>query len=158
MTRPNLSSHNRSIWLFGLWLVLFCAATLAQADAPVFNAKNGTALSGYDVVTYFTTDSPQPGDPKHAVMWKGAVWQFVSRSNRERFEANPRAYAPQYGGYCAYGVSRGLVVRSDPMLFKIRDGKLYLIHNKSAWGRWVGDIAGHIAEADERWPAMLANQ
>ena len=138
-----------------LWIGLISTMSMARADMPVFSADHGMAVDGYDVVTYFGADTPLPGDPTHAVVWKGAIWQFVSRQNREQFEANPRAYAPQYGGYCAFGVSQGLVLETDPMLYRIRDGKLYLMHNETVWGRWVEDMAGYIAEADAKWPAVL---
>ncbi len=132
--------------------------SVAHADAPVFSADHGKAVAGYDVVTYFTSDTPLPGDPSHAVIWKGAVWQFISSKNREQFEANPRAYAPQYGGYCAFGVSQGLVLDTDPMLYQIRDGKLYLIHSEAIWSKWVEDMSGFITEADSHWPAVLRDE
>lgn len=147
--------HLQLGWLAALCIGLIGAMSMAHADAPVFSADHGKAVDGYDVVTYFNSDTPLPGDPMHAVIWKGAVWQFVSRQNREQFEANPRAYAPQYGGYCAFGVSQGMVLETDPMLYRIEDGKLYLIHNKAVWTQWVEDMAGYIAEADTRWPTVL---
>lgn len=156
MTSRTLFIPTRPGWLISLWLAAICLTTAALADSPIFNTENGKAVAGYDVVSYFTEEAPQPGDPANAVMWKGAIWQFASRHNRERFEANPRAYAPQYGGYCAFGMSRGRAVGSDPTLFQIREGKLYLIHNKAAWGRWIADVAGYIAEADSNWPSVLA--
>ncbi len=155
MTNKTSFLHLQLRWCALLWLGLFSAMSMARADAPVFNADHGKAVAGYDVVTYFNADTPLPGDPLHAVVWKGAVWQFASRMNRERFEANPRAYAPQYGGYCAFGVAQGLILETDPMLYRIVDGKLYLIHNEAVWGKWVEDMAGYIAAADTKWPAVL---
>lgn len=155
MTNMTLFPRLQLGWFTVLWLGLFGAMSMARADTPVFSAEHGKAVDGYDVVTYFSADTPLPGDPSHAVVWKGAVWQFVSRKNREQFEANPRAYAPQYGGYCAFGVSQGMVLETDPMLYRIEDGKLYLIHNKAVWGQWVEDMAGYIEEADTKWPAVL---
>lgn len=35
------------------------------------------------------------------------------------FEANPEAYAPQYGGYCAYAVSKGDTATTDPEAWTI---------------------------------------
>ncbi|WP_245601468.1 YHS domain-containing (seleno)protein [Sedimentitalea nanhaiensis] len=132
-------------------------AIAARADEPIFNARDGAAIDGYDVVAYFTTGEPTSGDPDIAVLWKGAVWLFISDENRERFEANPRAYAPQFGGYCAYGVSSGLVLRTDPRVWQIRDGKLYLIHNAAVWDKWIQDVPGNIERADANWPRVLAS-
>lgn len=136
-------------------LGFMCLFSAVRADAPVYFTSDGAAIEGYDVVSYFTADAPQPGDPVHAVIWKGALWKFASAENREQFEANPRAYAPQYGGYCAYGVAQGVAVRTDPTLFSIEDGRLYLIHSKAVWQRWVQDVPGHIDRADANWPAVL---
>ncbi|MEY8827527.1 YHS domain-containing (seleno)protein [Sedimentitalea sp. XS_ASV28] len=145
-------------WLAVLCLCLGATMSVARADAPVFRADHGKAVAGYDVVSYFTSEKPLPGDPTHAVLWKGVIWQFISRKNREKFEANPRAYAPQYGGYCAFGVSQGLVLKTDPMLYRIIDGKLYLLHDKAVWSRWVENVSEYIAEADTNWPAVLRDE
>ncbi|MBK0326522.1 YHS domain protein [Rhodobacteraceae bacterium F11138] len=141
--------------MFGLAYAAF-AALAVRADQPIFYAPDGAAIDGYDVVTYFTAGEPASGDPENAVMWKGALWLFVSDENREKFEANPRAYAPQFGGYCAYGVSLGLVVDTDPQVWAIRNGKLYLIHSRETLASWARDVAGNIQRADANWPQVLA--
>ena len=71
------------------------------------------------------------------------------------FEMNPAAYAPQYGGYCAYAVSRGTVASSSPEAFVVRDGKLYLNHNREVMALWETDVAGNIARADSQWPSVI---
>lgn len=157
MTHSNLFFQTRYILIAICWGVLISLASLAKADAPMFHTDDGKAIAGYDVVTFFTEGTPLPGSPEHSVMWKGAIWQFSSNSNREQFEANPRAYAPQYGGYCAFGVSQGMVLGADPMLYKIKNGKLYLIHSEPIWGQWIKDVDGNVAEANSHWPTVLAN-
>ncbi len=129
--------------------------TTARADQPIFYSHNGAAIGGYDTVAYFTSGAPVRGRPEIAVMWKGAVWLFSSMSNRERFEANPRVYAPQYGGYCAYGVSRGYTMKTDPTSWQIIGGKLYLIHDQGVLALWARDTAGNIAMSEANWPAVL---
>ncbi len=156
MTRTVLSGLSGAIRACLGAALLVCAAVAARADEPIFYAPDGAAVDGYDVVAYFTAGAPTLGDPANAVRWKGAVWLFVSDENRQKFEANPRAYAPQFGGYCAYGVSRGMVLRTDPNIWQIRDGKLYLIHNAAVRDKWVQDLAGNIARADANWPQVLA--
>ncbi len=136
-------------------MLMIWAAIPARADMPIFYAVDGLAVAGYDVVTYFSEGAPRRGSPDHAVMWKGAVWRFVSEQNREAFELNPRAYAPQFGGYCAHGVSRGQLVRTDPEIWQISDGKLYLIHAAAIWAMWKQDIKGNIALANANWPQVL---
>ena len=132
------------------------AAGAARADSAVyFTYDDGRALQGMDVVTYFSDSGPQPGRSEFSVMWKGAVWHFVSRGNQEAFESNPRAYAPQYGGYCAYAVSRGYTASGDPQSWRVIDGKLYLVHNPNVARMWAREMRQNIARAEANWPAVL---
>ena len=146
------------ILLLGIGTLLLGFGTVLRAEPQVFYAAGGKAVGGLDVVSFFTDGSPEPGRPEHGVVWKDVLWQFVSRENREAFESNPRAYAPQFGGYCAYGVSMGVVLDTDPQLWKIHEGKLYLLHSEDVWPMWMEDISGHVSKADANWPAVLLAQ
>ena len=42
------------------------------------------------------------------------------------FNANPEKYAPQYGGFCAYGAAFGKKFDIDGKVFEVLDGKLYV--------------------------------
>ena len=141
-------------------LLALCAFALlsgpARADEPWFYADGGVALSGYDAVAYITRNEAVRGSPDHAVMWKGATWHFVSAENRSQFEMNPSAYAPQYGGYCAYAVSRGYTAKTDPEAFTVHDGKLYMNYSRQVQVLWDKDRPGHITSADANWPAVLS--
>lgn len=136
-------------------LSLAAAAAPARADSPMVFVHDGAAISGYDPVAYFTEQRAMPGDADIILVWKGAQWHFVNKRNRALFESNPRAYAPQFGGYCAYGLARGRLVASQPDAWAIHDGKLYLIHNKQVRGLWEQDIPGNLVLADSHWPAVL---
>jgi YHS domain-containing protein len=139
-------------------LTLVLALVLpASADSPAFFARNGAAIDGYDTVAYFTAGQAVKGRQGIAVEWKGATWRFATQANREAFEADPRAYAPQYGGYCAYAVSRGHVAPTDPLAWKIVDGKLYLAYNPGVIGAWTQDLAVNLRLGDTYWPAALKN-
>jgi YHS domain-containing protein len=133
-----------------------CFAGPALADRkPWFFAPDGLALSGHDAVAYLREDRAIRGSADHAVMWKGAVWRFSSEDHRAAFEMNPQAYAPQYGGYCAWSVSRGRIASADPEAFAVIDDKLYLTHSQAVRSIWARDPAGFIAGADAHWPALL---
>jgi len=132
------------------------AAPSARADAPVFYTAGGAAIRGYDTVAYFNVGEPVRGQQDITVMWKGAVWQFSSQENRETFESNPRAYAPQYGGYCAFALSRGYIADTDPQAWRIVDGKLYLIHSVGLSTVWDQDVVGNLARSEDNWPDVLA--
>ncbi|MFW8636245.1 YHS domain-containing (seleno)protein [Cribrihabitans pelagius] len=128
----------------------------AEADlVPVYSAREGVAIGGYDAVAFFERGEARPGRRLHAVMWKGVVWRFSSARNQALFEANPRAYAPAFGGYCAYSLSQGHLRRGDPQVWSIVGGELYLLNNPAAASRWRGNTAPLIAEAAAYWPAIL---
>lgn len=129
-------------------------ASPALADGGIFVGVEGenVAVGGYDAVSYFRgTGTPAMGDARYKVTWKGAEWHFASQANADAFEANPTAYAPQYGGHCAWAMSRGSLAPGDPTLYKIVDGKLYLNFNEQVQRTWLGDIPGFIAKADPAW-------
>ena len=128
----------------------------ARADQPMIFAVKGAAINGYDPVAYFAQGAAVRGNPGHKVMWKGATWYFVSSRNRETFEANPRAYAPKYGGYCAYAVSRGYTASTDPTAWRIEDGRLFLNHSLRVREVWQSDMAANIKRANANWPAVLS--
>lgn len=135
--------------------VLSAIALTAHADNPPYYANVGVAIDGYDTVAYFSTGRAVSGQPEIEVEWKGAVWRFASERNRDMFEMNPRAYAPRFGGYCAYALSRGYVDSPDPQAWKIVDGKLYLTHSPSFLDAWLQDITGNIELGEANWPAIL---
>lgn len=127
-----------------------------RADAPMVYARRGVAIGGYDPVAYFTESRPVKGRSAHKVMWKGAVWYFASAGNREIFETDPRRYAPQFGGYCAYAVSNGYTAKTDPEAWRIHEGRLYLNYSKAVRQLWLSDVPGHIRRANANWPGVLA--
>ena len=140
-------------------LFAFAAIVLLPASALAggFNTNFfGTAAKGYDVVAYFTQAEPVKGSSDYTHEWSGATWRFASAEHRALFAENPEAYAPQYGGYCAYAVSQGAKADIDPEAWRIVDGKLYLNLNKEIQATWEQDIPGYIEQADARWPALMS--
>ncbi len=130
-------------------------AVPATAGKPQIFAPGGKAIRGYDPVAYFTEGRPVAGSPAHTWRWRGATWYFASAANRDRFRQDPERWAPQYGGYCAYGVSQGYAVKIEPDQWSVVDGKLYLNYSRSVQRRWKQDIPGYIRAADRRWPGVL---
>jgi YHS domain-containing protein len=143
------------LFLTGIFAWLLALPFAARADVPIFYTGGTRAIKGYDTVAYFTMGKSVKGRADIAVMWKGVIWQFASQAHREKFEANPRAFAPQYGGYCAYEVSNGNRVASEPRSWYIADGKLYLIRTIVVRTLWQLDIAGNIERANANWPDVL---
>ena len=127
----------------------------AMAQTPAVYAEDGIAIDGTDPVAYFTQFAPVAGSAEHTVSWQGATWQFVSAENRDTFAADRDAYAPQYGGYCAYAVSQGYTASTTPAAWTIIDGKLYLNYSRRIRRKWERDTAGYIQAADVNWPNVL---
>ncbi|HYG53714.1 MAG TPA: YHS domain-containing (seleno)protein [Burkholderiales bacterium] len=130
-------------------------ASLAQAQKGEIYADSAGAIRGYDPVAYFTLQLPTKGSDKFTYQWKGATWRFVSAENRDLFARSPEKYAPQYGGYCAYGVAQNYAVSIDPAAWRVVDGKLYLNYSKGVQRDWDKDVPGYVRKADANWPSVL---
>ncbi len=133
-----------------------CAATKAGTQPEVYSF-DGLAIRGADPVAYFTESKAVKGVADYETTWNGSTWRFSSAENLAAFEADPEAYAPQYGGYCAWAVKEGYLASVDPEAWRIVDGKLYLNYSAGVQRQWQGDIAGNIVQGDQNWPAALAS-
>jgi YHS domain-containing protein len=129
------------------------AAAGGQAAAGEFFEKDGAAIRGYDPVAYFVEDRAAKGSAQFKAAYKGSTFHFVSQQNRDRFAADPGRFAPQYGGFCAFGMAGGYKAAVDPEAFRVVDGRLYLNYNHEIQARWAKDIPGFIDKADRNWPA-----
>ena len=133
------------------------AVTAATAGQPAgeVNVNGGYAVHGYDVVAYFTAGQPTEGDDRYTAEYEGVQYRFASAENRDRFAGDPALYAPQYGGFCAFGTAFGRKFDGDPHAWRIVDGKLYLNYSQSVQKTWEEDIPGNIVKADQNWPSVL---
>ena len=129
-------------------------AVLALGNTSLAVEHSAPAVSGFDVVSYFQGEKPLPGNGNHVATHEGATYLFVSEANKRTFEANPEKYVPAYGGYCAFGVSVGKKFVSDPTVWEIVDGRLYLNLDNKIKGMWIEDVPGNIAKADAQWPKI----
>jgi len=147
----------RSLLLALLSMSAFIApAVQAQSIDPVYTTFfSNKAIKGYDAVAYFTEGKPVKGDDDFSYNYLGAEWLFSSQEHLEMFKADPEAYAPQYGGYCAYAVANGETASAEPDLWTIHDGKLYLNYNRKINETWAADKEGFIEKADAAWPQVL---
>ena len=143
--------------MLALLCALFFSASAALAAKPeVYTPRfSDLPVDGYDPVAYFTQGEPTKGSAEFSLEHKGAQWRFASAENLERFRADPEAYAPQYGGYCAWAVAQGYTARGNPKYWTIVDGRLYLNYDAGVQRKWEADIPGFIAKADANWPGVL---
>lgn len=135
---------------------LLSTAGISQAAEPVaaVNASKGLGLKGYDPVAYFTTGKPTPGTDQFTTRWQGVTYRFASAEHRDRFQAAPERYLPQYGGYCAYAMFLNTIADIDPARWAIVDGKLYLNNNWLSHSLWSGRKGDNITTADQHWTAF----
>lgn len=150
--------------MFSRILPVLTSLVVALALIPISHAAkdeiytkrlSNTAVSGYDVVAYFTQGKPTKGKKQYSLEYKGADWRFSSQENLDAFTENPQAYEPQYGGYCAWAVANGDTASSDPKQWNIHEGKLYLNYNSKIQNKWLKDKVGFIEKANQNWPGVL---
>lgn len=148
-------------------ITIFAAFTgsVLAAEAPINTLDksglwgykpSGIAVRGYDPVAYFTLGKPAKGKEAFETQWNGAKWRFASQQHLDLFVAEPEKYAPQYGGYCAYGVANGYLVKVEADRWDIRDGKLYLNYDKGVQVKWRKDVPGFIDTADGKFDQLLS--
>lgn len=148
------------VLLFGLSISAIAAERINTLEKKgLFGYEpNGVAIRGYDTVAYFTLGKPLEGKDSFTTQWSGATWKFANQEHLDLFLATPEKYAPQYGGYCAYGVATDSLVKIEPELWHIENDKLYLNFNRKFNDRWKKDIAGFIAAADSKFESLLEQQ
>lgn len=140
-----------------LSLLLATAALRLAADTKtLLNLdKAGLAIQGYDPVAFFTDSKPMKGRMEWVYRYHGATYQFATKAHRDEFKNDPAKYEPQFGGYCAYGVSRNKLVEIDVEAFQILDGKLLLQYSKGVRDDFNKDSKGNLAKASANWPGLL---
>ena len=137
-----------------LALALAVLPSLAARPQPIFSNSDGVAVNGFDVVAYFNEGAIR-GLPAFEVEYRGAKWYFESKKNMAKFLFKPDKYVPVYGGYCAYGVSQGYLVKTDPDAWTVYQGKLYLNFDVITRSHWLKDRNQYIAKADKNWPRLI---
>ncbi len=145
--------------IVGIVFLLLSITVSAQVD---YYTKGGVAVDGYDVTEYFNK-TPKKGVKEYSVNYDGTQFYFVNEKNKTKFEATPKSFIPQYGGYCAYAIgTKGDKVKINPETYEIRDGKLYLFYN--SWGTntldlWHKEGAEALRiNADKNWEKIKNKQ
>ncbi len=148
-------ARGTALTAFTISVALAAVPAAAKDKDPIFATRGNLAIRGYDPVAYFTDGQPVKGRKEFTLGWQGADWRFASDENRNLFADDPEKYAPQYGGYCAWAVSRNYTAPTDPDAFTLVNGKLYLNYNAKVMEQWLEERDANIEQADENWPAVL---
>ena len=134
---------------------VFVLAAATGAAAQRVNAdRHGLAVKGYDVVAYFVDGRAVAGDARFEHAVDGVRYRFASAANRDRFAQDPQRFLPQYGGFCAWAVSRGYTADTDPLAWRVVDGRLFLNYDRSVQRTWEQDVKGNVAKGDANWPGL----
>ena len=141
----------RVIIMVGAFLVLSVAAMAQKSEIFI---KGDAAIRGYDPVAYFKEGKPVMGSKQLSYQWKGANWYFANQENLNAFKASPEKYAPQYGGYCAYGTAEGHKAPTETETWTLSNGKLYFNYNDQVKQVWMKDQQAYIIKADKLWPTV----
>ena len=138
-----------------LLTVALALPTLAQSKTLLNLDKTGLAIQRHDPVAFFTDNKPVKGKLELAKRHNGALYYFATKENREAFVKDPAKYEPEFGGYCAFGVSRGKLVEIDVEAFQVVAGKLLLQYSKGVREDFNRDASGNLAKAHANWPALV---
>ena len=139
-------------------LLLMAVPALAQTKKLLNVDKNGTAIQGYDPVAFFTQNKPVKGKSEFSSDYKGAKYLFASAEDKATFDANPSKYEPQFGGFCAYGVSRGHTAPIQIETFQIVDGRLLFNYDLDVKRDFQKDTQGNLKKADQNWPGIVQKE
>ncbi|WP_428929320.1 YHS domain-containing (seleno)protein [Marinibacterium sp. SX1] len=146
--------------------LLFATLALLTLAAPGFaedeyNLSTGgtldgvpLALRGVDPVALSTLGAVTDGTATHTVIHDEVAYYFASETSAETFRADPEAYVPQYGGFCAFAVALGKKLDGDPRYADIVDGKLYLFVNAAVLEMYRENPAETLTKAEEVWPGI----
>ena len=140
--------------LIYLSLALLLLAGLSSKAVEL--SQVAIAIKGYDTVAYFNAGKAIKGKEEYAFQWRSKIWYFSNKENKDLFATNPEKYAPKYDGYCAWAMTEARKAETDPEVWKIVNGKLYLQCSKAAYQKWSKDIPGNIKKADTNWLKLSA--
>lgn len=136
---------------FLILFVAFISATTFAQNEKHLNIKDKIAIQGFDPVAYFESNKAIEGNKEIKSEHNGAIYYFSSESNKSLFLKNPSYYEPQFGGFCAYGMSEGYEAPVKPEAFTIVDSKLYLNYNLKVKEMWSKEQTARIEKAAVNW-------
>jgi len=116
------------------------------------NTSSGVTLHGHDPVAYFDQGAAVMGSDEHTFEWRDAVWHFSSAGNRQRFVDSPEEFAPQFGNFCAFAVSKGFTADIMADAWHIEGANLYVFADKNVRDEWVATLPdGSLQRSTENW-------
>ena len=136
-------------------VILAAFSTIATAKELVNVDRGGIAIQGYDPVAFFTDDRPVKGNPQFQSEYHGAKYYFASSEHKAAFDKEPAKYEPQFGGYCAYGASRGHTAPIKIEAWQIVNGRLLMQYDLGVKDDFNKDQQNNLGKADRNWPGLV---
>lgn len=141
-----------------------CAAMNAQnpsgpmrpANAAPSASGDPVMLKGADVVAYFTQNRHVQGSPQFSSSYSGVAFHFASAEHKALFDKEPTRYLPQFGGFCANGITYGIPWGGDADSWRMLNGKLYIFGGAGSRDAWLLDEPGNLALAERYWRDEVA--
>ncbi|MEM7297304.1 MAG: YHS domain-containing (seleno)protein [Bacteroidota bacterium] len=141
-------------------VILLGTVSVMAQDKKANNIDNSNiALQGYSPVSYLDLGIAQRGVKEYKSEHEKVIYYFTSENQKKKFDANPKKYLPQYGGYCAFGVYAGAKFRPDPNKFLVKEGKYFLyLYNLEldAQQLWLAEDnhKGLVKTANQNWSTL----
>lgn len=150
---------NKILMGIGVVLLLVGTFSIVKKVSPVawglwgtYNTSSHVALKGYDPVSYFESEQPVMGKAEFSYDWSDATWQFATAENKALFSEDPTAYAPQFGRFCSFALSKGFTADISPDAWYIEDGKLFVFADKNVREDWVATLDdGSLEKSTANW-------
>ena len=153
-----------TLWAAAVLLLPGCGAMLAQNPGSALKPVNAVAdgddervmLKGHDVVAYFTLGRHALGSNQFKSVYEGVTFRFMSAEHKALFDANPKKYQPEYGGYCANGIAYGIPWGGDADTWLMLDGRLFINGGPGSKAAFELDLKRNIGLADKYWSEEVA--
>jgi YHS domain-containing protein len=152
-----MSEISRRVFMVGVIAAASCGSA-ARAQHAASTGDMRVALKGYDPVSYFTDGKPEKGSAEFSFAFDDTTYWFKSAEHKAKFAAEPERYAPQFDGYCAMQLSRGIKAEADPEFWAITNGKLYVFAGKPALPKFQQAPAAVAEKAGEHWRQLRASK
>ncbi len=152
---PDNRARNQPVSVRKFLLVFAALSAIATAKELLNVDSHGIAIQGYDPVAFFTDGRPVKGIPQFQSEYNGAKYYFASSEHKIAFDKQPARYEPQFGGYCAYGASKGTRAPIKIEAWQIVNGRLLMQYDLDIKDKFNQDQEGSLKKADENWPGLV---
>lgn len=149
---------NSALKIFTI-LGLLIAQNAVMAFRPIsVDPDTSVALGGFDVVSYHLAEAPVKGHPSYQIEWSGAQWRFASQTHMRLFKKSPQKYAPEFGGYCAFGMSAGgkEVHACNPTVYTLQKGRLIVFSSQAQLDAWMKNPEESHRVGTDTYKALLS--